>query len=144
MTIPLQPTRAEVLPNHYASSRPDPEGRPSTIVGGVNYHVTPEYLAQARTDTLKTAEAIEGQLAELKSYVQQVESAWDGIAQGTFVRLMQDYDIYARMLHDSLTDIASGLQGTYANYINSEAQNINNLHALGEDLPTPPTGTNFD
>ncbi|BBA96950.1 hypothetical protein RVR_2484 [Actinacidiphila reveromycinica] len=116
----------------------------ATTVGGVNYRVTPEYLAQARTDTINTAQLVQDQLAQLKSYVQQLEAVWGGMARDTFLTLMQDYDVYARMLHDSLTDIASGLEGTYINYTQSEAQNINNLRAMGEDLPAPATGTNFD
>ncbi|CAG6394678.1 WXG100 family type VII secretion target [Streptomyces cocklensis] len=144
MTLPLQPTLIEPLPTFYKSVKPDSTGGGSTTVGGVHYTVTPEYLAQARTDTINTAQRIEQQLAQLKSYVQQLESAWGGVARETFLVLMQDYDIYSRMLHDALTDIASGLQGTYVNYTQSEAQNINNLRALGEDLPAPPSGTNFD
>src|SRR5690242_13972395 len=128
MTPPPQPA-GDAGPVFYKSVKPDATGGGFATVGGVNYAVTPEYLAQARTDTLNTAQRIEEQLGQLKSYVQELESAWGGVARDTFLVLMQDYDIYARMLHDALTDIASGLQGTYANYINSEAQNINNLRA---------------
>jgi WXG100 family type VII secretion target len=144
MTLPLQPTLIEPLPTFYKSTRPDSTGGGSTTVGGVHYTVTPEYLAGAHTDTLKTAQTIEQQLAQLKSYVQQLENAWGGVARDTFLVLMQDYDIYSRMLHDALADIASGLQGTYVNYVESEAVNIRNLRALHEALPTPPSGTNFD
>lgn len=113
-------------------------------VGGVHYHVTPEYLAQAVADTNSTANEIADQLSDLQKYVQSVEAAWGGIAADQFNILMQDYNIYATMLHDALTDIADGLQGNYVNYVNSEEQNINNLRALGEELPAPPVGTNFN
>jgi WXG100 family type VII secretion target len=139
MTVPVPSDTV-----HYKSVNPNSQAAGFADIGGVNYAVTPEYLAQARSDTIKTAQSIEQKLADLKAYVQQMEDTWGGVAYKTFVTLMQDYDTYARMLHDALTDIASGLQGTYINYVQSEEQNINNLRALGEDLPKPPTGTNFD
>jgi WXG100 family type VII secretion target len=125
----------------YAPVR-QPDG--SASVGGVNYRVSPEYVAQAATDTRNTADQIATQLAELKAFVVSLEEVWGGMAHQQFNVLMQDYDIYASMLHDALTGIEGGLRGTYTNYVESERQNITNLRALGEDLPTPPTGTNFD
>ncbi|MCO6000300.1 WXG100 family type VII secretion target [Actinoallomurus rhizosphaericola] len=113
-------------------------------VGGVHYHVTPEYLAQAVADTNSTADEIANQLSDLQQYVQSVEAAWGGIAADQFNILMTDYRLYATMLHDALTDIAQGLQGNYINYVDSEGQNINNLIALGEDIPAPPVDTNFN
>lgn len=108
---------------------------PSTTVGGVTFRVTPEYLVNAASSTDKTANEIDDQLAQIKSYVVSLESVWQGVAQQQFNTLMQEYDIYARMLHSALTDIASGLRGNYVNYRDSEESNVNNLRALGEDIP---------
>ncbi|GEB54190.1 MULTISPECIES: WXG100 family type VII secretion target [Streptomyces] len=116
---------------------------PSVSVGGVTYRVTPEYLANASSNTATTAAEISTQLAELKTYVTSLEASWQGIAHNQFQTLMAEYDIYARMLHDALEGISKGLQGNYINYKESEQQNLNNLSALGEDLPKAPTGTNF-
>ncbi|GAA4620338.1 hypothetical protein GCM10023196_003930 [Actinoallomurus vinaceus] len=107
----------------------------TTTVGGVTYQVTPEYLSNAVTSTTNTATEIDGILASIKSYVVSLEASWQGVAYSTFQTLMAEYDIYAKMLHDSLTDIASGLQGTYVNYVDSEQTNINNLHSLDASLP---------
>ena len=60
---------------------------------------------------------------------------WQGSAHNAFDTLMNDYDIYARMLHDALTDIASGLRGNYVNYADSEQTNLNNIVTV--DLPAP-------
>lgn len=117
--------------------------QPSVSVGGVTYRVTPEYLANASSNTATTAAEIAGQLTELKTYVTSLEASWQGIAHNQFQTLMAEYDIYARMLNDALEGISKGLQGNYVNYKDSEQQNLNNLAALGEDLPTPPSGTNF-
>jgi WXG100 family type VII secretion target len=121
-----------------------PSDQANVTSGGVNYHVTPMYLAQAVADTNNTASYVREKLDELKTYVQQLEDVWGGIARDQFMILMQDYDVYANMLHDALVNIAGGLQGTYVNYVQSEEQNINNLRGLGEEIPAPPTGTNFN
>jgi WXG100 family type VII secretion target len=108
---------------------------PSVTVGDVTYRVTPEYLAQAATSTDNTAAEIDVILAQIRAYVVNLEASWQGIAQQTFQTLMSEYDIYAKMLHDSLTDIAAGLRGNYVNYTDSEQANINNLKSLDATLP---------
>jgi WXG100 family type VII secretion target len=108
---------------------------PSVTVGGVTYHVTPEYLATAASDTRSVAEEIRGELAEIKTYVNSLEEVWRGIAHDRFVALMAEYDILATMLHDALTGIASGLHGNYVNYRDSEQQNITNLHNIEAGMP---------
>ncbi|MET8558112.1 WXG100 family type VII secretion target [Streptomyces sp. NPDC004959] len=118
--------------------------QPPVSVGGVTYRVTPEYLANASSNTASTATEIATQLGELKTYVQSLEASWQGIAHTQFQTLMAEYDIYARMLHDALEGISKGLQGNYVNYKESEQQNINNLVALGQDVPKAPAGTNFN
>lgn len=115
--------------------------QPTTSVGGVQYRVTPEYLTNASANTEKTANEIARQLAEIKNYVLSMESVWQGVAHNQFQTLMQEYDVYARMLHDALHGISQGLHGNYVNYKESESQNLTNLTQLGEDLPTPPSGS---
>jgi len=109
---------------------------PSVNVGGVTYRVTPEYLTQAATSTDNTAAEIDTVLAQIRSFVINLEASWQGVAQQTFQTLMAEYDIYAKMLHDSLTDIASGLRGNYVNYTQSEETNIRNLTSLDASLPS--------
>lgn len=117
--------------------------QPSVSVGGVTYRVTPEYLANAASNTSSTAAEISGQLSELKAYVTSLEASWQGIAHNQFQTLMAEYDVYARMLNDALEGISKGLQGNYVNYKDSEQQNVTNLIALGDDMPKSPTVTNF-
>jgi hypothetical protein len=52
---------------------------------------------------------------------------------------MDDYQIYANVLHQALLDIGSGLLNNFSNYDESEQQNINNLKAVGSSIP----GSNF-
>lgn len=108
---------------------------PGTTVGGVTYRVTPEYLSNAATSTDSTASEIDAILGQLRAYVLNLEASWQGVAYNTFQTLMAEYDVYAKMLHDSLTEIASGLRGNYVNYTESEQTNVSNIRALDATLP---------
>ncbi|MCO5974955.1 WXG100 family type VII secretion target [Actinoallomurus soli] len=101
----------------------------------MTYQVTPEYLAGAVSDTSSAAEQIKAELDHIKTYVNSLEDVWGGVAHDRFVALMAEYDILANILHDSLTTIASGLQGNYLNYVNHEQQNITNLQNIEAGMP---------
>lgn len=103
--------------------------------GGVNYKVTPEYLQQAVTDTNSTANDVANELSQLQTFIVSLEDVWGGMAHDQFQTLMADFNLYGKMLHDALTDIASGLQGNYVNYVDSEMANLKSLSALGEEVP---------
>lgn len=117
-----------------------PDQPPTTSVGGVQYRVTPEYLANASADAERTASEIAAELQEIKSYVLSLEANWQGIAHNQFQTLMQQYDNYAQMLHQALHGISQGLKGSYVNYSESESRNLSNLTSLGADIPTPSSG----
>jgi len=103
------------------------------------FGVTPDEIATAASSCDSTSANLSEQLSTLKQYVGNLEADWKGIASTTFSSLMADYQIYSTMLHDALTDIASGLRGNYVNYTDSEQTNINNLQEVGGQLP----GANF-
>ncbi|MGW7487222.1 WXG100 family type VII secretion target [Streptomyces sp. NPDC054786] len=109
----------------------------------MTYNVTPGELHRAAANATATAADIDQKLQNLRSFCVGLESVWHGIAQQQFEVLMQEYHQLSQMLNRSLDGIAKGLHGTYLNYVDSEQQNISNLRALGDDLPTPTTGTNF-
>jgi WXG100 family type VII secretion target len=108
---------------------------PGVTVGGVTYHVTPEYLSNAVTNTDNTAAEIDVILTQIRLWVGGLGASWQGVAQQTFQTLMAEYDIYAKMLHESLVDIAAGLRGNYVNYTESEQTNVTNLKSLDATLP---------
>jgi WXG100 family type VII secretion target len=99
------------------------------------FTVTPEYIQNAATSCDKTAGEIDGQLSSLRQYVVNLEGIYHGVAAETFQSLMTDYDTFARMLHNALVDIGSGLRGNYVNYTDGEAQNIANLKPIHGDIP---------
>jgi WXG100 family type VII secretion target len=108
---------------------------PQVSVGGVTYRVTPEYLSTAATSTDNTAAEIDIVLGQIRAYVVNLEASWQGVAHQTFQTLMAEYDVYAKMLRESLADISAGLRGNYVNYTQSEQANINNLKSLDASLP---------
>lgn len=107
--------------------------------GGMHFNVTPQEIADAATSVGNAAGTITDQLAAIKTFVVSLEGSWHGFAATTFQSLMTDYDIFARMLTQALTDISSGLRGNYVNYTQSEQQNIANLQAVAGSIP----GANF-
>ncbi|MFF7475112.1 WXG100 family type VII secretion target [Streptomyces sp. NPDC008092] len=105
-----------------------------------DFKVTPEQISSAAVSCDSKAAEIQDQLTNLKNYVANMEASWQGIAQDTFLALMQEYDIYSRMLHDALTDIASGLRGNYVNYGDAEQQNINSINTIEAGLSNANLG----
>jgi WXG100 family type VII secretion target len=101
-----------------------------------NFRVTPELVQEAAANCTSTAAEIDAQLSALRSYVSSLEEIWRGIAQDTFQELMHGYDIFARMMHDALTDIATGLTTNQFNYASAEAANIRNLQPVN-GTPSP-------
>ncbi|MFG2525149.1 WXG100 family type VII secretion target [Streptomyces sp. NPDC048527] len=100
------------------------------------FKAPPEMISAAASSCDTVAGDVDSQLAGLKSYVVGLEAWWQGIAQNTFQELMQEYDTYSQMLHNALTDIASGLRGNYVNYSDTEQQNINTITNIQQNLST--------
>jgi WXG100 family type VII secretion target len=104
-----------------------------------NFYVTPDMVHGASVNCQLTADQIHDQLDDLRTYVISLEAMWQGVAQDTFQELMHDYDIYARMMHDALVDIGSGLSGNYINYRETEEDNLRNLQPVdGGLMPGQP------
>src|SRR5215472_1865544 len=99
-----------------------------------DWGATPHDIASAAASCNSTAGEIQGQLAEIRSYVVNLEAWWEGIAHDTFQELMTLYDTYAAMLNQALTDIGSGLQGNYVNYTDTEQANLNRVNTLLTEL----------
>jgi WXG100 family type VII secretion target len=94
---------------------------------GSGFKVTPQDVAAASTYIEGQAADIDGKIAALGSYVAGLATYWQGPAQQAFDTLMADYRTYALMLHNALTDIASGLRGNYVNYSETERSNLSNI-----------------
>jgi WXG100 family type VII secretion target len=103
------------------------------------YRVTPDDVSAAASYVDMRASDIEARIATLSTYVNSLSVYWTGPAHGQFETLMADYHIYATMLQNALTDIASGLRGNYVNYSSAEATNVSNLVKV--NLPAPNFGS---
>lgn len=103
-------------------------------MAGNGFKAPPEMISTAAASCDSVASDVDGQLAGLKSYIVGLEAWWQGIAQTTFQELMQEYDTYGQMLHNALTDIASGLRGNYVNYTETEQQNVTTINNIQNTL----------
>ncbi len=101
------------------------------------FQAPPSEIAVAANSCTTTATNVQGQLAQLKTYVTLTEESWQGIAQDTFQELMQKYDTYSQMLVNALNDIASGLNGNKVNYVDTEIANIKSIHAIDNEMQGP-------
>jgi WXG100 family type VII secretion target len=108
------------------ADQPAHHGNPQA--GGPDYWVTPADLEQAAGRTRVTAQDVQEQLDEIRSYVMRLENEWTGSAHLQFLELMGDWDIYAKMLNDSLLDIAGGMEGNKVQYEDAERAAMQNLH----------------
>ncbi|SEG18699.1 WXG100 family type VII secretion target [Actinacidiphila yanglinensis] len=94
---------------------------------GVLYHTTPHDLKEKAVDISNTQQVVQGQLDTLKSYVQDLESVWGGIAASTFQNLMGDWDTCAARMQNALLGISDGLSNTADNYVQGEQTNVTNF-----------------
>jgi len=104
-----------------------------------DFQVTPEYVTNAAASCQNTANEIWEQLATLQVYIEGMDQIWQGIASNTFQDLMVQYNTYATMLYNALTDIGQGLQGNYVNYTSAEQANLTTITTIEQALQ----GTNF-
>lgn len=104
--------------------------------GQLPVKVTNDYVAQAAAACKNTADTVRGELESLKTYIENMEAYWQGIAFKTFQDLMTEYSTFSEMLYNALTDIGSGLEGNFVNYHDSEQANIKTITAIQETLST--------
>jgi WXG100 family type VII secretion target len=109
---------------------------PEYTTATTGFRATPEDIHNASVQVDSTASEVKTQLDALKSYVRSnVESYWQGEAHQAFDIYMAEWDVYANMLHEALTGIAKGLQGTYVNYSTSEDAALQKISRLQSELP---------
>ncbi|GLZ01020.1 WXG100 family type VII secretion target [Actinoplanes sp. NBRC 103695] len=104
-------------------------------MGMTPVNVTPEMVTAAAGSCDTTAQQIDGELAALKTYVENLHTIWGGVSADQWAILMADFDVFGRMLHNSLTDIGQGLRGNAVNYVDTELANIAQLKAVDGDIP---------
>jgi Proteins of 100 residues with WXG len=109
------------------------------------FAVTPQYIATAATNCHNTAAGIQDELTALRSYV-DLGAVYLGVTSDKFQALMIDFQRYAIMLHNSLDDIGSGLQGNFVNYVQMEEANMALLVPIDGEIPSAnlspvPTGS---
>jgi WXG100 family type VII secretion target len=109
--------------------------------GQVTFRATPQQIAQVATLASNTSDEVQSQLNMLKGYVEELGTEWLGAASGAFQALMNDFNIFAAMLSQSLSGISEGLHGTWLNYSQQEQDSIQKLQTVNGSLPGAPGAT---
>ena len=87
--------------------------------------VTFESIAQAQGDVAATSSSINGQLADLKSYLAPMVSSWTGAAAQDYQAKQAQWDSAARDLNTVLAQIGAALGTAHDNYNQAETANRN-------------------
>ncbi|WP_127502265.1 WXG100 family type VII secretion target [Actinoplanes solisilvae] len=86
--------------------------------------INPENLLIAQGDSQRTAESIEAQIDLLKRYVETLCEHWQGVAGGTFLLLMGDFNRHADGLKSTLETISADLGTTHRTVSDTEHTNV--------------------
>lgn len=106
---------------------------------GSGYQVTAAEVRAAALSAHNIAEEVDTELNSLRTYIEDVQETWHGVASNTFGVLMTDFNAFGAMLVNALKDISSGLNGNYVNYTGTEDVNNANLKTVNGQIP----GANF-
>lgn len=94
------------------------------------FGVLPIDVAQASVNCHATADEILGKLFGLQNYVEEIGAEWLGVASGTFQIIMDNWTVYARMLHNALDDIGTGLQNNFIADVRMEEENNGQIQQI--------------
>jgi WXG100 family type VII secretion target len=98
------------------------------------YTVIPAAVQTAAAQCTTTADEVQSQLSTLKQYIVNMEAWWGGIASGQFQELMAEWDVYATMLYQALTDFGTALMGNYTNYTDTEQTNLTSVQTIQNEI----------
>lgn len=89
--------------------------------------VTPGDLTQGGNDTTYSAESIRVKLAQLQTYVEQLNEEWKGNASVQWSALMDEYNLHATRLRATLDNIGQNLHQNNNVVVNHEETNVSLL-----------------
>jgi len=89
-----------------------------------------EEMQRAGTHVLTVNDAVQTDLATLRSRLAPLAGAWRGEAATAFNTLMTRWDANAKSLNDALRGIGESIQGSGASYQAQEQQHASDLSAI--------------
>jgi WXG100 family type VII secretion target len=101
----------------------------------VQFKVTAEDLMVAATNCTTSNDEIQGQIAQMRSYVLGLMQSYQGPAATALQSLSDEWGAAALQLNDVLGTISSGLTGNANRYVLNEQRNTSNLVAVASGLP---------
>jgi len=90
---------------------------------GGNILVTFGAVQQAQGDTQTTANNLNQQLGDLKSYLQPLVATWTGAASSDYQAKQAQWDQAQQALNDILARISMALGTAHTNYVSTEQTN---------------------
>jgi len=94
-----------------------------------------QILRTGAADCDTTAGQVDGQLASLRGYIQEVETFWQGSAGGQFQVLMTEFDRLGRELNQALHGISTTLRQNADMYDVTDSTNAGNVSSMMGELP---------
>jgi WXG100 family type VII secretion target len=74
---------------------------------------------------------LQTEIANVRNIVAGSAGNWEGSAAATFRKVMDDYDLQSRKLHDVLAEIGTLIRENGKGYTATEQANQDALHSLG-------------
>lgn len=97
-------------------------------VGG--FGTTTEEMERAGRHVLSVNEAVQAELATLRSKLAPLAGMWTGLAAAEFGKLMARWDADARSLNQALGSIGASIHGSRTSYQQQEEQQASSLSSI--------------
>jgi WXG100 family type VII secretion target len=94
------------------------------------FGTTVEEMQRAGKHVFTVNDAVQADLATLRSRLGPLAGAWRGDASTAFIALMARWDADAKALSEALRGIGEAIQGSGASYQAQEEQHTGNLSAI--------------
>lgn len=94
------------------------------------FGTTTEEMGRASRHVLDVNQAVQSELAALRSKLVPLQGAWVGVAASNFTALMAKWDADAKTINDSLRTIGEAIQGSSTTYQQREEEQASSLSSI--------------
>ncbi len=94
------------------------------------FGTTTEEMGRASRHVLDVNQAVQSELASLRSKLAPLQGAWVGVAASNFTTLMTKWDADAKTINDSLLTIGDAIQGSRTIYQQQEDAQASSLSSI--------------
>jgi ESAT-6 family protein len=98
------------------------------------YGLSPEELSKAAKDVHDVNEQTQAALRSLRSQLEPLASAWQGVAATAFQNLMTRFDEDARKIQEALGQIGTSLDASFTTYQQQEEEQQQSMSGITNRL----------